>query len=117
MLSGPKRRYRSFAGNQAWLLSGTGFLLVGGRKCGPVTYHITVIEKQDGFACGWGRLEAAHALLLAAYQSYRFDLVTANGVELDASISALDREIAWVELEQFEFGSVSATSLSHGWAT
>ena len=93
-------RHRS---HQRGHLSGIGFLLIGGKKCGPVSYHIAVLEDKHGWAHGQGHLDGAHDLLLEAYRSYQFKLVLANGVELDASIPTLDSDVALVELAPFRF--------------
>src|SRR6266403_408417 len=84
------RRWRPRAGRVCAQLTGTAFLQLNGRKCGPVEYEISLIN-DDGSIYGQGRLEGPAALLQTAYESYDFLLcLVEEQIEIRAVVRKLD---------------------------
>lgn len=85
------------AGTEVGSLSGTGFLLLGDRECGPVVYEIT-LTREGRYTFGRGWIDAAGTLLRRAYQAYRFQLVLSDGTKVSAGITRMESHGARFEL-------------------
>ena len=80
-------------------LSGTGFLLIGGMKYGPIIYDIAIIG-QGRFTFGQGWIDGSPVLLLAACRSQKIALVLRDRTEIEATFTRRDGRCGWVELPE-----------------
>jgi hypothetical protein len=93
MRTASKRREESFC--SVGHLSGTGFVLTGSLKRGPLTYELEIFEdRQARLGLGW--IDCASDLLAEVGELPRFELILADGNVVEAIIIRSNNGLAYI---------------------